>query len=296
MNKLFHAICLLIIFITNIPAKDIQKTDAGYLTEGINDIKYKDMRIALDLWMKDLFEQNSVDVDLIFYESSKEIVDDYINTKIFFLATNPIFYLENFKALEDVTEEFWAIHRSNKQHERYVILVRNDSQIKTLKDLKNKTIATRSDNYLGKMFLDTELLREIHIESHGYIQSYIETQEFSTAILNTYFSKADACLVPEHTLDIVTEMNPSVKKDLRILKQSDEIFFALMGLFHKEAEPSLIKSFTDNVNTLKESSRGKDIFNLFKMQGLSKIPKENLHPLKEYYKEYLKLKQLYVKK
>lgn len=294
MSKLFKTICIITLLFSSLYGKEI-KGVAGYLTDGMDNIKYKDTHIALKMWMDDFTHESNAVVDLIFYNSSEEIIKDFVDTKLTYMLMNPIFYLENQIVIDALAEEFWIFQKTNKQFERYFIITRKDSQIQTLHDLKNKTIATKSDNYLGKMFLDTELLRVTHKESQGFIKAYVDTKEFSTAILNTYFGKVDACIVPEYALELVAEMNPSIKLDLKVLTQSEEIFISLISIFRKGTDPDLMKSYRSNIHDLRKSARGKNILNLFKMQGHSNISKEKLLATKKYYKEYLRLRKKYVK-
>lgn len=289
-------IIILSLFFVAVQAKEMRSANMGFLTDGMNDIKYKDARIAFSMWLEDLATKEYIDVDIMYYDSSAKIIEDFTNAKLNYIALNSIFYLNNQTIIDNAGQEFWTMHKGKKQLESYIILVRDDSSIKTLQDLKNKTVVTREGNYLGKMYLDTELLKVRHQDSTDYIATYIETAKFSTALLNTFFGKSDACIVPRYAMNIASEMNPAIKKRLRIIKESEEIFFPQLAIFHKSIEKNLINDFRLNVRTLKESARGRSILSLFKMENIRMISKEKIIPMKKYYNDYLTLRKKYVRK
>ncbi len=284
------------IYSLSMQANEMHPARMGYLAHGLNDGKYKDIRIALSLWVEHLAKKNNIDVDMTYYELPSEIAKDYKSSKLEFITLNPLYYLEYAKSIDALTKEYWTVHRESEIFESYVILVRNDSNIKTMADLEAKYIATRSDNYLGKIFLDTELLKANHKESKSFLGGYLYTKQFSTAILNTFFAKVDACIVPENSLDLVAEMNPVVKNKLHVLKKSEKIFFPIIGLFHTKTKQIILDKFKDNVSIIRNTPGGRNILNLFRMQGFTALDYEDIVAVKKYYNDYLRLREKNVKK
>jgi len=292
----FKFISLILIFFISLEAKDMQHGSVGYLVDGMNDVKYKDARIAFQMWFEDLATNNNIVADIKYYEEAQNIVQDFQDKKIYFLIVNPIFYLKYRDILDPLAKEYWVMQKNNKKSMRYIVLAKQGSSVESLADLKGKRVATRSDNYLGKMFLDAEILTTMHRETNNYIQEFVDSKKFSTALLQTYFSKVDACIVPEYTLDLVAEMNPALKKELKVIARSEEIFFPIIATFHIETTKEVIDQFKKSVENIHKSARGENILNLFKMQGLRVISKEKIRPLVEYYNQYLELKHTYAKK
>lgn len=295
MKKLFGLFCIVFILLSTLEAQEQKYGQVGYLKDGMDDIKYKDARIAFSMWTEDLAKKNNILVNIAYYDHSEQILNDFSNSKLDYIALNPIFYLRSQEKIDSSVKEYWIVEQGDKEFESYIVLVRNDSKIKSLKDLKGKVVSTRNDNYVGKMFLDAEMLKELHVESKKVIKGYLNTPKFSTAVLKTFFKKADACIVPEYTFNFLCEMNPALKKEMRIVKQSEEIFYPLIAIFHQNTDKKLLEGFKKNLNGLKDTVRGKNIFDLFKMKTMRRASTEEMLPLNEYYKNYLKLKRDYVK-
>lgn len=276
-------------------SKEIKHIKMGYLSDGINEMKLKESRIAFNMWAQELINDQNIQLNIAYYDINANMLRDYKEKKIQSIGFNPWFYLQNEVLFDSLSHEYWAVRRSSKQLESYVVLVRNDSNINTIKALKNKKIATRSDSYLGKMFLDTEFLKVAHEESSSYIDSYIYTKKFSTALLKTFFGAVDACVVSEHTLDLLTEMNPNIQKKLKVLKKSEEIFMPMLALFHKDLNKNIIFKLEKNIANLKDTKKGRSIFGLMKIKSFEPISIKKITPLKKYYNTYLSLRSEYVK-
>ncbi len=268
-------------------------SSVGYLIDGINDFQYKDARLAFGMWMKELSADEGVKMRLKPYESSEKIFEDYSTGQFFMLVVNPIFYLRNEQLIKESSQEYWAVQFNEKKLYKMLLLVNKRSDIKTLADLKDKRVATRDDNLLGRLFFDTELLRTVHEKAEEHVEEVFGVKKSSTAILKTFFGDVDACIVPEFAFKLANEMNPALSKDLRVLSSSEQIFIPMLLAFHVDMDKSLPTIFKRNVENIENSVRGRNILGLFKITGLSPVTDKELQPMRQYYSEYQTLKQRY---
>jgi ABC-type phosphate/phosphonate transport system substrate-binding protein len=270
-----------------------QKGHMGYLLDGLHDVKHKDAKLAFSLWVDELAAEEEIDVGIKYYEDAQELSDAYESSNIDYITINPYFLLKNKAVFYDKSQEFWMVQKAEEQFEEYLILVRADAKIESIKDLKNKTVFARSDDYMGRLILDMQILKVAHLNASEYLLSLENIDKFSTAILKTYFGKADACIVPSYVFAMVQEMNPDVGKKLKVLHRSEKIFMPVLGAFHNKTSQIMLEKFAHNALTLEESARGQNILNLFKMKKMVRIKPKNLEPLFAYYNEYMALKQKY---
>jgi ABC-type phosphate/phosphonate transport system substrate-binding protein len=293
MIKQLLVFFLLIFFIPSIStAQTFRGTETmGYLVDGMNDIRFKDTQLAFSLWTKEIALNEDMNIIVKFFENDKDIIKSFINLDIRYIAMNPIFYLQNASTLDPLAKQYWISQKTDKMYTKMLVLTRKDSGIKNLSDLKDKKITTGKGNYLGELFLDKEILQELHISSSKHYKELVYTKRYSTAILKTFFGKSDACIVPEYTLQLVGEMNPAVASTLVPIAQSENIFISNIALFHSTTEDWMMETFNKNAADLSQSVRGQSILDLFKMKKIRMIKKKELEPLKKYYKEYLDLKK-----
>lgn len=296
LTRRSHKVLLLTLWmlISTLDADTVKKeVSAAYLTDALSDLSYKDGRIAFGMWMQELSGREDININISYYDSSESILQDFRDSTVKLIGINPFFYLEDYQAYGTSASHIWAAQVGETLFEKMVLLVSTESSIDSLLALKGKRIIRAEDNLLGGLFLDAELLKDQHVLSDGFIKEMLITRKNSTAILKTYFGKADACVVPEVAYRLATEMNPSLSRKLHVLVESSKVFIPMLLLIHKDTDEGLYNAFHRNATTLDQTLRGQNILSLFKMRRLFVLSDEQLRPLQHYYSEFLALKQRY---
>ncbi len=295
MNRSLKVLLFILWMLTSTLGADTVKKEvnAAYLTNGMNDLGYKDGRMAFSMWMQELSGKENIDLNISYYDSPEEILKDFQASTVKLIGINPLFYLEDSQAYGTSASHIWAAQVGESFFEKMVLLVSKEGSIDSLLALKGKRIIRAEDNLLGRLFLDTELLKAQHVLSSGHIKEMMITKKNSTAILKTYFGKADACIVPELAYRLATEMNPSLGRRLHILAESPRVFTPILLLIHEDTDDGLYNAFHRNATTLDQTPRGQNILDLFKMRRLFVLSDEQLRPMRQYYSEFLASKQRY---
>ena len=104
----------------------------------------------------------------------------------------------------------------------YVLLVRDDSGIQKVEDLRGRNLMILDDIRvsLGRIWFEV-LCRE-----HGLGSTRPDSLRMtpcakaSLVVLPVFFGKADGCVVPRDGWEVMGEMNPQVLKQLRVMAQS----------------------------------------------------------------------------
>ena len=265
----------------------------GYLTDGANDFKQKDTKLAFHFWVEELAKEHNVTVHLAYYDEISEMLKSYEDMRVQHIFLNAYFFLKHYDQITSDSNVYFLSQKDDHLFEDMLFLVKKDSNINSIKDLKNKIVVTPSDNYMGKMDLDFEILKHQHHSANRYINSYLYTNNFSTAILKTYFGKADLCIVPRYAYNTVVKMNPDVGNKLKILHVSPNTFLLPVEAFEKKTDPVLIKLYSDFIVNMPNAPRGKIILDLFKVKKVSKVSLATFTPLLNYYHEYVNLEKKY---
>tara|TARA_B100001063_G_scaffold89470_1_gene83297 strand:+ start:563 stop:1138 length:576 start_codon:yes stop_codon:yes gene_type:complete len=189
--------------------------------------------------------------------------------------------------------DYWHLKKSKKNAYQKMYLITNiKSNINSISDLKDKKIGIDTLNNFGKVFLEKTYIDSTKKSADNLI-SKISYNKSNSLVLQTYFSKYDAAVVTSFEYDIMLELNPAIKKKIKILKSSPEIFPYLLILFNKNNTSENIKIFKEILNKFFASERKHELFDMLKIKDLSIIEKRDLDKLDEYYKEYLKSKSKY---
>lgn len=295
MNKLFIMIfCTAFIFSQNIFA-DSKLTKVGYLSEIYADLKYKNSKSALRIWIEDITKDAGINVQLITYESYDKLVSDYVNGKLQILAVNPYHYLEKEKKINNQTNIIWDLQRSkDEKFQKLYVVVNKNSKIEKISDLKNKKIIIKKNNYMARVFLETLYFKSEKNSSKAFM-SKIDTLEKGTVLLKTFFGKHDACIVDSYEYEVMLELNPALSQKLKILKSSENMLNNHMILFSKNNNEETMKIYRKTLDKFLTDVRKNDLFDLIKTNKISLLKVDELEKLRNLYLLNKKLKKKYNK-
>lgn len=200
----------------------------------------------------------------------------------------PVQILENSRSLSDAVDsdsfelgvisatELLQIAHPEKLEPRYVLgnggalqslllLVRSDSGITSLAQLRNKDIFLPENRYasLTAYWLDTLLMEGQLAPSKEHFFSAIKTHEKATCVvLPVFFDKCDACIVSDKTFKLMCELNPQIGNKLTPLEMSPPYLCSLV-CFRTEGDPELKRKLGIAVSTLHESIGGAQVLMSF---------------------------------
>lgn len=254
---------------------------------GFPELRTKDARIAIDIWV-DHFKGNNLKTELSFFRNLDKALNAYKNKEYEFFGLNIVDYLENRKTLDKTTHSYIAALYKKDLFNSYVIIANKKSKINTIADLKNKKVSILSQFQMGKLFLDSELLKLKGNISDNFIETIIKTKKHSTSIMNTFFRKTDVAVIPEYKLKLMQEMNPSLMKKIKVIKKSKAIFLSTIALV-QDTKDTEAKKLAHTLVELLNSQMGRNILNIFKVKALKSVEKNELKEIKLYYDEYKKL-------
>ncbi|PKL83643.1 MAG: hypothetical protein CVV24_03765 [Ignavibacteriae bacterium HGW-Ignavibacteriae-3] len=176
--------------------------------------------------------------------------------------------------------------------EKLVLLTRKDSGIKSVSDLKNKTIIVESvvveDNLnILNIWLNVLFKRNKIEFKKNRLTADIKGGSPSRIITNVFFKKYDAAVVLESELKIVSELNPQVGKELIVLSESKPMLLAISFYTEKQKKAEDHELLTSAIFKMHETAAGKNFTKLFRMKKFVPFMNEYLDNISELYDEYL---------
>lgn len=156
----------------------------------------------------------------------------------------------------------------------YLLLVHKESDIKDLAGLKARSILfyENSRTCLAPPWVDTILMEKALPPAAAHCATVGGVKKLSGAVLPVFFRQADACVVTRDGLETLSELNPQVGSQLRILATSPGLIHSV-SYARARARGSLdgVDLFAE-VKQLHTSAPGRQILNLFKVDKLVAIP------------------------
>lgn len=157
--------------------------------------------------------------------------------------------------------------------DRYVLLARNDPAIKSLADLKGRSLAIldHANNSLARQWLDLELVTNGLAAPEEFFRSITGPRKLSSAVLPVFFGSLDASVVPRRGFETICELNPQVKKRLRIVAESGLVLSRVI-LFNARPGSPYNDPILTSIRTIHESPAGQQILNLFQSGRAAEAP------------------------
>jgi phosphonate transport system substrate-binding protein len=172
--------------------------------------------------------------------------------------------------------------RNNSVYDVYKIIVSKESNIKNLKDLKDKSILVgySSGNDNPHLWLDYLLSTKGISKREKYFKSIEISQKSLPVILQVYFGQADACIISDDKLNLAIEMNPQLGENLVVIEISKPLLRAILA--EKKSKPEKNKKLLlDNLLNLDKTTEGKQVLTLFRIDKLIPYKEEYLQSFYE---------------
>lgn len=296
-NSVNKILLLLIILLTDYRiniAQDAQlKTESniGITKEMFYDVNIRDAKVIIDIWAKMVHErfETNLKTTTFIYENVQEMIVDVNKENVNYLFLNTPQYLMYKSALN--IEPYYGTLLNKSKYFDLLFIGKKETQLKSFKDLQNSTIIVQAGRYrtLSELYLDYLCLLNGVKEKQKFFKKIIFEENASKAILSTFFGKTDFCIITSGTFDIMSEMNPQVKKTLEIFYKRKNLINDLF-CFRKsisQKEKTLATVFGSNLDSNPKTSQ---IYKIFKIDGSYILNSSDLDPTIELWDDYNKLK------
>ena len=156
-----------------------------------------------------------------------------------------------------------------KAGEEYLILAHQDSEIRTLSDLRGRNVLlykTSTTSLVGDWL--EALFNEANLgPPERFLAAVVPVPKLSRSVLPVFFRQADACLITRRGFDIMCEMNPQIARKLRVLATSPKLVPVVMA-FHKDCPADRARQFETAVTGLHQTPVGRQVLTLFQSHGV----------------------------
>ncbi|MGJ8650125.1 MAG: PhnD/SsuA/transferrin family substrate-binding protein [Opitutaceae bacterium] len=148
---------------------------------------------------------------------------------------------------------------------RYLLLVRDDGPIVELGDLGGKKLVSyvNRETSISEEWFQYQLMQADLKPAGELLQSYSMEEDLSKTVLGVFFGNQDACLVSERSFNLMCELNPQLKVQLRVLLQSPEVVGGAMFI-QANYDPELEPLLDEGIETLDKKVSGQQIRTLFR--------------------------------
>ena len=240
-------------------------------------------------------KKSGIMTDFIIYPDMEAFKTGLDTGKINFGIGSNIDYL-HLKKEKDITPLVKG-YKGGVSTYKAVILVRNDSGINSVDDLKGKKFAFSSQESAHGYLYPSLLVKNTYNKSlDEFFGEIIKTQKDCDNILSVYYKKADVASVPTPSFDLMATLKPLLKRKLKVIATSKPYCYSPVFYYRKNIKnQSTIDTFNNAVLNMHMDPDGSQVLMLMKLSKL--VPAvdadydnlRNLHnQLKKFDKNFVK--------
>jgi ABC-type phosphate/phosphonate transport system substrate-binding protein len=234
----------------------------------VADVNLNDARAAMLIWIKRMTQDLNVVVELNprVFDSTQEIVRRARSGQLDCVALNVVEY----RQIADVLDTSQIIAEASASgREQYILLVKRNSGIQHLSDLRGKRLCMLK---APKMCVAGAWLSNILDEEHlgpaeQFLGGLTTETKVSRVVLPVFFGQTEACVTSKRGFDTMCELNPQVAKDLTVIASSPSMVLTFY-VFHRHYHGVSRERFAKVYSDLPSSAAGRQLATLFQFERL----------------------------
>lgn len=259
----------------------------GVSAAGFEEINRNDAAAALKAWAATVGKKKQIEglLDVSLLPGSKKdlhkaLSDDSLDG----LSVTVAEYMD--LGLE--AKEVFIPIREQGPEVRYAVIVRNDGEISEPCDLMGSNLVLGQGGLMNLALPWLRTLTEIPADGGGgsaFIEP-VSSEKPSKALLQVFFSQADAALVAAEAFDLACELNPQLRKNLKVLAESPSFIISFFIFPPNAKQDRSTAQLEDAILDLHTTPDGMQVLTVFKSNRIEKYPISVLDSTIEFLERY----------
>ncbi len=244
-------------------------------------ININDAKLALGTLLKKYVEHESIEyeVKVKLYDDLDKLAEDYQKYKfdiVSVLATE-YFYLKQ----KINIEPFLATVRSETSSSRFLLITNDNDQLNNIDTFQGKDIEFYSNQKLDYS-VTYKLLEEFTQEkfekpADEIFSRMVPFNNPHNSLLKVFFDEVDFCLIEDSQYELITELNPQLKSELKIVYSTDKIIPAIACKTEFTQDE---KFFSDKATNMHKTIYGKQLMGIYKVNKVYSITEKDIESVK----------------
>jgi phosphonate transport system substrate-binding protein len=283
---------LLLLYIPFADAREPSRLIIGFTGSAFQEVTNTDIKAAVSVLMQKAAFKHFDRGEARFYENLAEMAADLKSGRIQALGL-PVEEFVEIKKMAPL-DPLLVTSSTGGSETELVLLARKDSNIRSIWDLKERSIVIppRNPKYCTffQVWLESMLYSKGYNEMEDFFSSVKESKTTSKAIMPVFFRQADACVVTRQVLELTAELNPQINRELKIIASKGKLAQGIIAVdrrLSEETKERIRLAFL----TLHQTADGEQLLMLFKVKKLIPIPSGYLRETEALYRMHPRHRQ-----
>jgi ABC-type phosphate/phosphonate transport system substrate-binding protein len=288
---IYISACFLCFFAGKSAAKDFHLR-MGYLGDVYPDVNNKDVNAAVSVLTRRIVWEKIGKGEARYYDNLREMERDFRDGKVQVLGIPAEAFMElrNHIPIDPVLVSSTDMGRDTE----LLLLVRKDSGIRSVRDLKKRTIdmpmRNRQFGDIYHIWLETLLMREgADHDIDSFFSSVKEMRTVANVVMPVFFGQVDACIVSRQIFDLTSELNPQIGRELTVIARIEKLAHGVIA-FDRRLPEETRQKFRQAFLTLHETPAGQQLLMLFQVRKLIPFQPDYLKATEALFAEYRTLR------
>lgn len=254
--------------------------EIGILVKKFNNNNYLNLVIKV---IERNFDSTKSKLNIKVYTKKNLILKDLKDSKLKGIIINPFTYFANKNIIDKYTNERWSLKFNKQEIEEYYLIAnaKENNIMKNISKYKIITLDGLENSYIWYKYI---YFKNKHKRTNEN-KHLFETKE-NKIIYSVFFNKNRLAIVTKVAYDVISELNPQLKKGIKIIKKSPAIFISFLGFNHismSEEEKNTLYNVSKEINKFLGNSQLASSSKI----GISKsFTHKKLNKLESFYKKY----------
>ncbi|BBO83262.1 hypothetical protein DSCO28_38280 [Desulfosarcina ovata subsp. sediminis] len=258
----------------------------GVSSSGFEGVNTNDVAAALKVWAETVGgEMGLTQVDVRLFPNHvnelRAAVDEYRPDG---LSVTVLEYMD----IGLKVPEVYIVANENGPGISYAVIVGKDTGISSPEDLPGRKLVMGKDRRmdLARPWLRTLMTDPVGRPDRSSFQAPEVVENPSKAIFQVFFHQADAALVVLEAFDLACELNPQLRKSLRVVAESPAFITALFAFPHGVDRAQKTEKLKHALLNLYATPGGRQVLTVFKSSQINRYPVSILDSTIQFVKHY----------
>jgi len=247
-----------------------------FAKNSFHNIKIEDAKATAQILANHIKKIKNLKGDFIVELVSKEneIYENHKDFDLLLLTTEQYLKLKDKMPLEPFCVNYANGHYGFIYH----LIVNIKDNINNIDQLKGESIyiQAHTQDQAASTWVN-KLLKDANIKNkENFFKSIIIDNKATNVLLPVFFNKAKACVITDASLNLLMELNPAIKNQIKILYTSEPIIVGLTCLNSDRKNEIGYRVLKDVLPTLQDNQYGKQFLDLFRAEKLILFKEEYL--------------------